>query len=124
MLLTNNLSLIKLLIGFRTGLTSIVFNIFKNSYLQINTISGFNVQIEFVVKYLYPFLFFCKKHSLFLFNLLTDIVCYEFLGSKFRFVIVYTLLNTNTTLRLYVKVKTSESNFQLLSITSLFYTAS
>lgn len=124
MLLTNNSSLIKLLIGFRTGLTSVILNTFNRSYLQINIISGFNLQIEFTIKYLYPFLLFCKKHSLSLFNILTDIVCYEFLGSKFRFVLIYTLLNTTTALRLYVKVKSSETNFNLLSITSLFYTAS
>jgi NADH:ubiquinone oxidoreductase subunit C len=124
MLLTNNSSLIKLLIGFRIGLTSVILNTFNLSYLQINIISGFNLQIEFTIKYLYPFLLFCKKHSLSLFNILTDIVCYEFLGSKFRFVLIYTLLNTTTALRLYVKVKSPETNFNLLSITSLFYTAS
>lgn len=123
MLTTNDSSLIKLLIGFRTGLVSVILKIFNHSYLQITIISGFNLQIELTLKYLYPFLLFCKKHSLFLFTILTDIICYEFLGNKFRFILIYTLLNIKNSLRFYVKLKTSESNNNLISITSLFYTA-
>ena len=124
MLQSNNISLIKLLIGFRTGLTSILINIFKNSFYQINLLNGFILQVELSVKYLYPFLLFCKKHSLFLFNVLVDIVCYEFLGNKLRYTLIYTLLNVQYAGRLFVKTKTHDTDFSLLSITSIFYTAS
>ena len=122
-MLSNKIILIKLLIGFRTGMTGVLFNIFKLSCLYIKVLTSFNLQIELNSKYLYPFLRFSKKHSLFLFNILVDIVCYEFLGDKFRFLLNYKLLSITYSLRIIVKIKIQELNTYLLSITSLFSTA-
>ena len=119
----NSNSLLKLITGLRTGLNNIFLNTFKHSLKRIGITTGFNYQIEISVKYLYPLLFFCKNHSLCLFNLLMDLTCFEFLGSKYRFVLIYNLLNINNGLRLVIKCKITELNNTLLSSTSLFYTS-
>lgn len=123
MILNNNNKLLKLLIGYRTGLTSLIMNIFNQGCSQILIVKGFNLQIDLHLKHIYPFLLFCKNHSLCLFNVLIDIVCFEFLGNKFRFVLIYTLLNLKNNLRMFIKLKTLETASQLLSISSIFYTA-
>lgn len=113
----------KLLIGFRTGLNSLFIHIFKDCYFRIGIINNYNLQIEIDNKYLYPFIFFCKKHTLCLFNILIDLICFEFLGTKYRYVLIYNFLSINYTLRLLIKIKLQELNNSLLSITSIFYTA-
>jgi NADH:ubiquinone oxidoreductase subunit C len=124
MLLTkNHAHVYKILLGFRTGLNSLFINIFKGGYLRIGIINGYKFQIELNAKYLYPFIFFCKNHSLALFQILIDLTCFEFIGTKYRYVLVYNLLSLNFTLRLMIKIKLKELNNNLLSITSIFYTA-
>ncbi len=120
---TNTKLVTKLLLGFRTGLSSILINIFKSNYLSIGLIGGFNCQIELNLNILYPFLFFCKNHSLCLFNILIDLICFEFLGSKYRYVLIYSLLNLENSLRMLIKIKIHELKNQILSLTSIFYSA-
>jgi len=120
---TNNNFLLKLLIGYRIGVSSLFLQIFNNKFSSIGILTGFNLQIEINLKYLFPIIFFLKKHSLCLFTLLIDIVSYEFIGNKYRYALVYSLLNIETSLRLFVKVKLQEYNTTLLSVTSLFYSA-
>lgn len=124
MLLTNNHnSLIKLLIGFRLGLTSLIVCIFRDYCLEVNILNGFNIQIKFNIKILYSILLFCKKHTILLFNLLTDITCLELTNSKFKIILIYSLLNMQNNVRLFFKVKTNEQNQNLLSVTSIYSAA-
>jgi len=120
---TNNNSLLKLLTGYRIGFSSLLLQIFNNKYTAIGILNGFYLQIEISLKYLFPLIYFFKKHSLCLFKILIDIISYEFLGNKYRYIIVYSLLNLETSLRSFIKVKIQEYNTTLLSITSLFYSA-
>lgn len=119
----NNNLLYKLLNGFRIGITSLLINIFKTGYCRIGLISGFQLQIELNSKYILPFLFFCKNHGLCLFHILTDIICYEFLNTKYRYTLIYNLLNIENCIRLLIKIKIQESNNKLLSITTIFNSA-
>lgn len=100
-----------------------MINIFKYTNQNIEITKNYSLQISICTFYLYPFLFFLKKHSLCLFNILIDMVCFEFLGTKYRYVLIYTLLNLQTSLRIFVKIKVKELNKNLLSIASLFYSA-
>jgi NADH:ubiquinone oxidoreductase subunit C len=122
-LYNNNNFLLKLLTGYRIGLSSLFLQTFNTTFSKIGILNGFNLQIEISLKYLFPIIFFFKKHSLFLFKLLIDITSYEFLGSKYRYILVYSLLNIETGLRLFIKVKLQEYNTSLLSIASIFYSA-
>lgn len=123
MIINNNTSLIKLLTGYRIGLSSFLLQTFNTNFSKVGILNGFNLQIEINVKYLFPLIFFCKKHSLFLFNLLIDIISYEYVGSKYRYILIYSLLNLETNLRLFIKIKLQEYNNLLLSISSIFYSA-
>jgi len=124
LIITHKFYLLKLLIGFRIGFLSIINNVFNMSCLKISILNGFNIQIEFSLKYLYSVLLFLKKHSLYLLDILTDITCCEFLGFKFRFLLIYTLLSVkNGGLRLILKIKTQEQSFSVLSVTSIYNSA-
>jgi NADH:ubiquinone oxidoreductase subunit C len=116
----NNKYILKLLIGFRIGLSALFFNIFKYSFLRIGLKSGYFLQLEINAKYLFPFLLFCKKHTLCLFTILTDITCFESLGSKYKYILIYSLLNIKNSFRLLLKLQVTEFNNTLLSTTSIF----
>jgi len=81
----------------------------KNSDLEI-TVSSNNI---------YIILYFLQKHTVYQFNLLTDIICYDTPGKVLRFGIVYTLLSVryNTRIRVISRFK---NLFALLSVSSLF----
>ena len=65
------------------------------------------------------FIYFLRDHSLCLFKSLSDIGVYDFLGKKFRFIIVYNFFSYLYNTRLYVLVQTSTLN-SLVSIVHLF----
>lgn len=121
--ITNKFFLIKLLIGLRIGFICLLNNIINKNCLKIITLNGFNLQIELNIHYLFPLLLFFKKHSLFLMDILTDITCCEFLGFKYRFLLIYALLSTKYSLRSILKIKTSEQSFFLLSVASIYNSA-
>lgn len=119
----NNTNLIKIINGFRIGLNVILNNIFKKNIKKINLKPDFFLELEVTSKQFYVLLFFLKKHSLCSYNILIDLVCFELIHTKFRYILVYNLLNINTGMRLAVKTKFKELNKNLLSVTTLFYTA-
>lgn len=123
LILTNKKLINKLLIGFRTGLGSILVHIFNRLIYSFGVLNEYQFQLELHLNYLFPMLLFCKKHSLFLFTFLMDLTCYEQLGTKFRYILLYSLLNIENSVRLRVKLKISEWNLQVLSVTSLFFSA-
>ena len=122
MLLKNKNHLVKILIGFRIGLSAFILSVFNKNCRQIDIVNNFNLQIQFSIRYLYTVLFFFKKHSILLFNILTDITCLEILNSKLKYLLIYSVLNIQNNLRIFLKIKTNENN-NMLSITSLFSTA-
>ena len=105
---TNTNILYKLLVGFRTGISSLIINTFKYTYLRSGLLNTFHIQLEINIKYLFPFMFFCKKHSLCLFDLLIDLICFEFISNRYRFILIYSLLNLTLSTRLFVKFKVCE----------------
>ena len=119
----NSTLLLKLLTGYRIGFSSLFIQIFNNTFSKIKILNGFILQIEINLKYLFSTIFFLKKHSLCLFKLLIDITSYEFLGNKYRYILIYSLLNIETSLRIILKVKLKEYNTSLLSVSSIFCSA-
>ena len=123
MITNNNKQLLKLLLGFRAGVFSLLLNIFNLAILRLELLTDYNILIEINDIYLFPFLYFCKKHSLNLFTILTDITCYELLGVTFRYTLIYSLLSPKNSLRLFIKIKTKEFNNKIFSITSIYNNA-
>lgn len=118
---TNEKKLLKIIIGFRTGFSALLFNIYKNLCNKIGLTHNLNMQLEINQNYLYPMLFFLKKHSLLLFSNLIDIICFEFLGLKYKYIVIYTLLSYITGYRINVKIKIQETKPNIISITSIFF---
>jgi NADH:ubiquinone oxidoreductase subunit C len=91
---------------------------------QIKVVSGFEIEVSITVKNLYSFILFLKKHSLCLFSELTDLICYDCPGKKYRFSLVYNFLSLKFNSRLRVSVKQHETKSKMLSIMGLFRSAS
>jgi len=123
MLINNKKELLKIILSFRIGLIHFFSNIFSGAIKSIKLVSEFSLRLEILEFYVYPILFFLKRHSLCLFNILIDIVIYETLGSKYRFIILYNLLSIKFSLRLFVKTKVKELTRRLLSMSSIFHSA-
>ena len=109
MFISTNTNIInKLLLGFRIGISSLLTQVFTQLILNFGLLNEYQLQVELHLNYLFPFLLFCKKHTLLLFSFLLDFTCYDLLGSKFRYVLLYTLLNIHQSLRLKIKLKILE----------------
>ena len=117
----NSKVILNLLIGFQVGFSSLILNIFSESYNTVCLLKNLQVQVETSLDYLYPLIFFLKKHSLTLFRTLIDLICYEVLNNKY--ILIYSLLNIENSQRMLIKIKVQEFNRNLLSITSLFSSA-
>ena len=77
--------------------------------------------IEIKNKYLYTLLFFLKKHSLTLFTLLIDLICFEIIWCKYKYTILYTLLSLQLNTRLNIKLKVIlDFKIKILSVLSLY----
>jgi len=79
-----------------------IMNILDVGFNNIKVVSGVEIEIISVAKYIYPLIFFLKKHSICLFKTLIDIVCYDIKGQKFRFFICYNLLSICYNLRVKI----------------------
>jgi len=110
-----NLSIIILKRGFFFNIKNLLGISIKN----INIVSGFSIEFAVLVKYIYPVFFFLKKHSLAQFNLLIDIICYDCIKEKKRFVIVYNLLSVRFNIRLSIRTKLSCSD-KVLSLIGIY----
>lgn len=84
---------------------------------------GYLILLDVFCSYLYPTLFFLKYHTVCLFNILVDIVAYDFPGFKNRFLVIYSLLSKKYNIRLAIRVKVKDIKPTLLSITSLYLNA-
>lgn len=80
---------------------------------------GYIISVKISKKYVYPFLYFLKFHSLLLFKMLVDLACCDFIGSKSRFTLVYNLLSMKFNIRLLVKADVN-STALVLSSGSIF----
>lgn len=89
-------------------------------YAQV--ISGFELEIRTSAKMIYPILYFFTKHTYFQYKNLTDIICYDTLGKKYRFFIIYKLLSVffNSRIRLVSKINELDN---IISVVSLYKSA-
>lgn len=121
MYLSNQNYLSKLIIGFRTGFSAIILQIFKKKIYKCNFTKIWNLYIEIQIKYLFILLFFLKKHSLLMFSFLIDLICYEILNTHYRYILIYNLLSIHINLRLSIKTKILlNTKYLILSTVTLF----
>ena len=85
---------------------------------KISIISGFEIVIEFLSKNIYPIAFFLKKHSLYQFKMIIDIVCYDIPHTKKRFSLIYNFLSVHYNIRCRIITKIDELNnfFSIIGI--------
>jgi len=119
-MIKNTNKIYKIISELRTGIKNLFFYTFKKNCNIIAISYGLNIQLEISVKYLYSFLCFTKLHSFCLFDFLIDLFCFDFIKSKYRFVLLYHFLNSENQLRIFLKCKISELNEKLLSISSIY----
>lgn len=126
MYLSNNYGyLSKLIIGFRTGFSAIIFQVFKNKIFTFTFTNTWYIYIEIKIKYMYTLLFFFKKHSLFLFSFLIDLICYEIVNSTYKYILIYNVLSILINLRLTIKTKILfNTKAKILSTLTLFLNSS
>lgn len=126
MYLSNNHNyLSKLIIGFRTGFSAILFKIFKNKIYKFTFTNTWNLYIEIQTKYIFTLLYFLKIHSLLLFSFLIDLICYEIIKATYRYILLYSLLSLQINLRLTVKTKILfNTKTKILSTLTLFLNSS
>lgn len=123
--LSNYNFLSKLIIGFRTGFSAILFQVFKNKIYKLTLTNIWNLYLEIKIKYLFTLLFFLKKHCLLLFSFLIDLICYEIKNTNYNYILLYSLLSFHTNIRLTIKTKvlfTTKS--KIISILTLFLNSS
>jgi NADH:ubiquinone oxidoreductase subunit C len=112
--------LIKTWVIYANGIISFLHKIFGGGVNRIKVVSGFEVELEIVSKKIYPLILFLNRHSLCLFKVMIDIVCYDVPGKSHRFSLVYNLLSTQFNSRLRVISKIQENVGQVLSLVSLY----
>lgn len=104
-------------------------NIFLN-YLKCNLyyfiaklrIKYLDLEVQISSWNIYPVLTFLKKNNQSQFQMLIDIVVYDILNRKERFLVIYSLLSQLFNRRIYLITKVNEIT-SLISVTSLFYVA-
>ena len=116
-------SLMKIWVMYLNGIVPFLQKTLGSGIKQIKIVYGFEIEVDMTVKLFYPFILFLKKHSLFLFNILTDIICYDCPGKSYRFSLVYNLLSVKFNSRLRVIVKQKETKSKIVSLMALFRSA-
>lgn len=105
----------RLKIKYIAFLNNILFRYIKNVQLKKNSL-----YLKTLKDYIYIILIFLKKHTLGQFKILTDILCYDYPGKKFRFSIVYNLLSLDLNYRIKVFTKLKEKIPLISTITPLY----
>ena len=116
-------SLMKIWVMYLNGIVPFLQKTLGSGIKQIKIVYGFEIEVDMTVKLFYPFILFLKKHSLFLFNILTDVICYDCPGKSYRFSLVYNLLSVKFNSRLRVIVKQKETKSKIVSLMALFRSA-
>ncbi len=123
--ISNYNSLFKLIIGFRTGFSAILLQVFRKKISKFTLTNTWNLYMEIKIKYIFLLLFFLKKHCLLLFSFLIDLICYEIKNTTYRYMLIYNLLSININLRLTIKTKILfNTKSKILSILTLFLNGS
>lgn len=89
----------------------------------IKIVSGIEIEVSVISKNIYPLIYFLNKHSICLFKMMVDIICYDTKGKYFRFFIVYNLLSIHYNFRIRLFTKINELD-KLLSLVSLYKSVS
>lgn len=105
----------RLKIKYIAFLNNILFRYIKNVQLKKNSL-----YLKTLKDYIYIILIFLKKHTLGQFKILTDILCYDYPGKKFRFSIVYNLLSLDLNYRIKVFTKLKEKIPLISTIAPLY----
>lgn len=100
------------------------YKIFGSGVISIKVVSGFEIELKVPSKKIYPLVLFLNKHSLCMFKLIVDIVCSDMAGKFHRFSLVYNLLSVQFNTRLRVVSKIQETVSQVLSLISIYRSAS
>jgi len=112
--------LIKTWVLYTKGIIPFLSKILGDGVSSIKVVSGFEVELEVPSKKVYPLIFFLNNHSLCLFKVMVDIVCYDVPGKAHRFSLVYNLLSVQFNTRVRVITKIQENISQILSLISLY----
>lgn len=99
-----------------------IFKVLGVGLQNIKVISCTEIEVKVVSKNIFPVVLFFNKHSLCLFKVLIDIVCYDTKGKNFRFVLVYSLLSIHYNMRIRVITKINELN-KILSFVFMYRSA-
>ena len=99
-------------------------NLLGSGLQQLQISSGFFLDFKIIAKNIYPCLLFLQKHSLCLTKHNLDIVCFDVLQHKYRFVLVYILSSFYFNFKIRVFSKLDEIELNALSVVSLFRSAS
>jgi NADH:ubiquinone oxidoreductase subunit C len=85
-------------------------------------VGSYDLELKVNSNNIFPILHFLQKHTIYKFEILSDMICYDTPGKALRFCIVYSLLSIkyNTRLRLITRLRGASA---LLSISSLFFGA-
>lgn len=112
--------LIKTWVIYVNGIVPFLHKIFGCGINSIKVVSGFEVELKISLKKIYPLVFFLHKHSLCLFKVMVDIVCYDTPGKSHRFSLVYNLLSIKFNARVRVISKMQENVCKVISLVSLY----
>jgi NADH:ubiquinone oxidoreductase subunit C len=102
------------------GIIPFFHKIFGSGVSSIKVVSGFEVELKVPSKKIYPLILFLNKHSLCMFKLMVDVVCYDIPGKAHRFSLVYNLLSVQFNMRVRVISKIQENVGQVLSLVSIY----
>ena len=97
-------------------------NLLGAGVCKVQVATGFEIVLETVSKNLYPIIHFLNKHTLCQAENLMDLICYDSVGKKHRFCLVYNLLSVKFNFRIRVLSKITELS-NILSVMGLFKTA-
>jgi NADH:ubiquinone oxidoreductase subunit C len=117
-------SLVKIIVFLNNGIMFFLKQVFASAIYKIKINSGYNLFFDISTVHIYPILFFLHYHSLCRFNILIDMVAYDFPGFKNRFLVIYSVLSKKYNLRLSVRASLSDAHPSIMSLTSLFLNSS
>ena len=119
-LVSNNSCFIKAQYIFWSFIDYLFSKVVGCGLASIKVIHSFEVEIEVTNNQLYPVLFFLKKHSVCLFNIMVDVICSDMFSNAYRYILNYNLCSTifNTRIRVFTKVM--EIKTKVLSVCALY----
>jgi len=82
-----------------------------------------SIYIKTISKHIYPLFLFLKKHTSSQYKSLVDIVCYDRIGKRQRFSLIYNLLSSDLNYRLKIIIKLKEKLPVVSTVVPLYSSA-